>query len=111
MNQHTRELATLKEFQRIYTETALTISKYKRYQLIISIIGLGLILLSLFGGSMGFLGFREAVIAAMFGGMAAGFSFLYRSSLQQIPFLIKFTALDVPAIQNRIQEIEDLPNK
>jgi hypothetical protein len=111
MNQHTRELATLKEFQRIYTETPLTIGRYKRYQLIVSIIGLGLILLSLFGGSIGFLAFREAVIAAMFGGMAAGISFLYRSSLHQIPFLIQFTALDVPAIQNRIQEIEDLANK
>jgi uncharacterized membrane protein len=107
MNQHTRELATLREFQRIYTETEMTITKYKRYRLIIGMIGLGLILLSLFGGSTGFLAVREAVIAAMFGGVAAGFSFLYRLSLRQIPFLVRFTALDVPAIQKRIQEIEE----
>ena len=111
MNQHTRELATLKEFLRMYTETPLTIKRYKRGQLIVSVIGLALILLSLSGGSMGFLAFREAVIAAMFGGMAAGISFLYRSSLHQIPFLIRFTALDVAAIQNRIQEIENLAIK
>ena len=111
MNQHTRELATLKEFLRIYTETPLTISRYKRNQLIISIIALGLIMLSLAGGSVGFLSSRDSVIAAMFGGMAAGISFLYRSSLQQIPFLIQFTALDVSAIQSRIQVIENLANK
>lgn len=107
MNQHTHELAILKELQRIYTDTSLAIARYKRFQLIASIIGLGLILLSLIGGSMGFLPTREAVLSAFFGGASAGFSFLYRSSLQQLPFLLRFTTLDVQSIQNRIQEIED----
>lgn len=111
MNQHARELVTLKELLRIYTETPLAIRRYKHSQLIVSIIGLGLIFLSLIGGSMGFLACRDAVIAAMFGGMSAGISFLYRSSLHQIPLLIQFTALDEAAIKSRIQEIENLANK
>lgn len=106
MNQNPHETATLKEILRIYTETEAIIKRYNQPKLIVSSVALGLTLLSTIGGSAGFLPAREAVISALFGGIAAGISFLYYSSLQQIPILLKYTTLDEKELESKIQAIE-----
>ena len=97
----------LKEFLSIFNNTPATLRKYKRNQLIAGGIAIGLILISLLGGSIGILEPREAIVAALFGGMSAGVSFLDRCSVQQIPFFIRYTSADITSIRARIREIED----
>jgi hypothetical protein len=107
MTPHKQELVTLKELLSIFTKTPETLRRYKRNQLIAGFVALGLILVSLLGGSIGIVEPREAVVAALFGGMSAGISFLYRCSVEQIPFFIRFTSADIASIRDRIREIED----
>jgi hypothetical protein len=107
MTPHAQELAMLKEFLSIFNNTPATLRKYKRNQLIAGGIAIGLILISLLGGSIGILEPREAIVAALFGGMSAGVSFLDRCSVQQIPFFIRYTSADITSIRARIREIED----
>jgi hypothetical protein len=109
MTPHAQELATLKELLSIFTKTKETLRRYKRNQLIAGGIALGLILLAVLGGSFGILESREAVFAALFGGMSAGISFLYRCSVEQIPFFTQFTSPDIPSIRDRIRQLEDAP--
>jgi hypothetical protein len=111
MSAQPQELATLKELLSIFTNTEATVSRYKRYQCTAGAIALGLILLALIGGSSEFIGAKEAIFAALFGGMAAGLSFLYRCSVQQIPFYTRFTSLDTQSIRERIRQLEDLQGR
>ena len=107
MTPHAQELAILKELLGIFTKTPETLRRYRRNQLISGCFALGLILTSLIGAPIGIVGAREAIVAALMGGMSAGISMLYRCSVEQVPFWIRFTSADIASIRARIRELED----